>query len=459
MTQYDYTVNADPEITATNKAKAIAVQGGLDPNNPNVIRKINASPTWSAGEPMNPTVFDPKVVFPTTISSQTIGGGVTSGSATPINLPTPTPPTTTSSGITARNQSSAEQAKASLDAEEQAYKEEQKTKATTSSNKVMEFLGLQQKAVDEKIAARQTPEFKALFELKVKAINDQISLRKAQDAEINAVRSRTGISTGAIDQEINAINYKYAFQSAQLSLTANIASNNYQSAKQDIDDLYTLTMEKYTPLINYYSQLAQNDQKIFNDAEIRILENKRDESKTAQTQAANFEKQKGTMMIQAKENGADNATIQAMARATDMSGLVQATGQWGVDIKTPTIQGSAETGYFYMKYNPQTKGFDKVAVSGGTSGGGKTSQVLDGLESIWDLTATERSDVMDDLYAKGFGSDVAPTWYKDYLQNQKQRSMLPEKINEEWIKYRDSIMKSPSKKPKAEEEEPSWLSD
>ena len=73
-------------------------------------------------------------------------------------------------------------------------------------------------------------------------------------------------------------------------------------------------------------------------------------------------------------------------------------------------------------------------------------QVLDGFVSFDDLTTTEAQKVRDQLYAKGFGSDTPPAWFKEYIENELQQSIVPAKLQEEWIKYRDGIMKDANKK-------------
>lgn len=76
----------------------------------------------------------------------------------------------------------------------------------------------------------------------------------------------------------------------------------------------------------------------------------------------------------------------------------------------------------------------------------RVSQVLDGFVSLGDLTTTEATKVRDELYDKGFGSDTPPAWFKEYIQNELQQTIVPAKLQEEWIKYRDGIMKKANTK-------------
>jgi len=269
---------------------------------------------------MNPTKSTEQLLNESTLVAQkaanmigqnfTQGVGVTpitssslSNNEPQIQLPQTQPPSTTSSAINAAAFSNAEQLKVNIDAKEKAYLEQAKETATSSKSQLSKLFGLQQKASEDKISGYNSDEFKAKKELATKTYNDVLASRKAQDAEIEAVNNSAQFPDQKA-QTINQINNKYAFKNAQLSLTSSIASNEYQSAKQAIDDLYTLTMEMYEPQINYYSQLAQNDNKAFTDAEVRILENKRDEYKTAQTQATENIKANGDAMIKYNSLGA-----------------------------------------------------------------------------------------------------------------------------------------------------------
>ena len=70
-----------------------------------------------------------------------------------------------------------------------------------------------------------------------------------------------------------------------------------------------------------------------------------------------------------------------------------------------------------------------------------TNQVLDGFQNLSDLTPSVQQKVKTELYGMGFGSDTPPQWFVEFIQEQRQMSMLPSAIQAEWKKYRDSIMK------------------
>lgn len=74
-------------------------------------------------------------------------------------------------------------------------------------------------------------------------------------------------------------------------------------------------------------------------------------------------------------------------------------------------------------------------------------QVLDGFQSLGDLTPSKKTEVLSELYAQGFGSDTPPSWFRAYMEEQMQMSFTPQALQQEWIKYRDSIVKSSSSTP------------
>lgn len=75
----------------------------------------------------------------------------------------------------------------------------------------------------------------------------------------------------------------------------------------------------------------------------------------------------------------------------------------------------------------------------------RTMQVLDGFIKISDLTSTEASKVTDELYKQGFNSDTPPPWFREYIQKSLGQSLTSAGLKQEWIKYRDNIMKGAKK--------------
>lgn len=74
------------------------------------------------------------------------------------------------------------------------------------------------------------------------------------------------------------------------------------------------------------------------------------------------------------------------------------------------------------------------------------NQVLDGFQNIGDLTPSAQQKVKSELYGMGFGTDTPPQWFKEFIQEQKRMTLTPTALTNEWIKYRDSIMKQSSTK-------------
>lgn len=271
------------------------------------------------------------VNIPPTLSSDTMKN------ETPLTLPSTSQPTTTASAVNAGVESKFNQIKTEADKLQQDYYNRAKDEASLNKSKAEEYLGIGQKTLEERLSSYQTPEFLAKKQASDTAYKDIQTSRASELAEVKSL-DNLPLTTAEKQQRISEISSKYAYKNAQLSLTYDIANKDYASAKESIDNLAQLKMEAYQPYINYYTQLAQNNQNIFNKAELDILNAKRDEYKTAQTQAADFEKTKGELMLQAKANGADNATIQAMARATDQSSLIQSAGQYAGDVLGRTLK-------------------------------------------------------------------------------------------------------------------------
>ena len=130
-------------------------------------------------------------------------------------------------------------------------------------------------------------------------------------------------------------------------------------------------------------------------------------------------------------------------QAMDLANTAIANGQPGIARQIMALDHMSPT---YTQDVSRLSG--GIAVAGKGTGGGSTSditaQVLDGFTSLGDLTPTDATKVRSELYAKGFGSDTAPAWFKEYMEKQMQQSLVPDYLNEEWIKYRDGVMKAAS---------------
>jgi len=75
----------------------------------------------------------------------------------------------------------------------------------------------------------------------------------------------------------------------------------------------------------------------------------------------------------------------------------------------------------------------------------RTEQVLSGFTRLSDLSIAERTRVRDELFARGFGDATPPTWFKEFVSQELQMTLLPEELSKEWETYRKSIMDTSKK--------------
>lgn len=85
-------------------------------------------------------------------------------------------------------------------------------------------------------------------------------------------------------------------------------------------------------------------------------------------------------------------------------------------------------------YNGATGG-GGVSV-GGTNVSYLTSAVIEGIQSMSDLTATERQKVMGDLAKLGFDNDTPPSWFVDKESKKMRISTTPELQQDNWQSYK-----------------------
>lgn len=349
---------------------------------------IAASPLAAQGISQAPSAI------PTTITSENLKN-------TPaINLPTIDQPSTLSSAISAGAESKLTLAKTEADKLQQDFYTRAKDEASVNKSKAEEYLGLGTKSLEERINAMQTPDFLEKKAASDKAYKDIQSSRAAQMAEIKALDSQP-ITLADKAQRTNDINNKYAYINAQQSLTYDIANKDYTSAKQSIDDLAQLKTEAYAPYISYYSQLASNSQGIFNKAELDILNNKRDEYKTLQTQETQNIKDNGEAMIKYNSLGAGITTNDTAEQRAQK--IASVGGELGYEIakkgpkgtEAPTIKSINGVD---MQWNPGTGKWETITATG-AGGTLPQAQAQGNIDSITTL-----------LSDKNIRSAVGPTW-------------------------------------------------
>lgn len=260
---------------------------------------------------------------PTTVNPTSIGG------IQPLTLTTPTPSTNTSgAGITGAMTSKLDTAKNEIAAmEKQAVTDAASTANQNKANLWESITGKKQIMTDQANAIN-TPEMQAKLKTKNDFYakgNDNI---KAQQAEIQAVNDSTQFPDQKA-QAISQINNKYAFSNAQLSISYDIANNDYNSALNTINETAKLKMDALQPEIDYYSAFLSSNEANLTKAQQAIIQSRKDALTLAQTQAGDTAKQIGALQIQASQNGAPADVINAIGKATDLTSAVSAMGQYG----------------------------------------------------------------------------------------------------------------------------------
>ena len=67
-------------------------------------------------------------------------------------------------------------------------------------------------------------------------------------------------------------------------------------------------------------------------------------------------------------------------------------------------------------------------------------QIIEGQTSLGSLPLDVQEDVRGELLDLGFGSDAVPTFYRDYIENEKQQSLTEEELTTSWSNYRKKAL-------------------
>ena len=172
---------------------------------------------------------------------------------------------------------------------------EAKENKTTVNKGLLESLGLGKAAVDEKLEARQSPEFLA----KQKASNDAYSsLQQSRQSKTNELQALQGAALNDVQRNArtNEINNRYALQDANLSVSYDVANRDYQSAINNINTIAQIKIDAAQPYVNYYTALLNDANIDWNNAEKNILEQKKSEYTTLQTNATEVSKAYQTLL-------------------------------------------------------------------------------------------------------------------------------------------------------------------
>lgn len=241
----------------------------MNPKTPTRVQEINAEIARQGNKgfsvaPSAPT-YVPPVTPPSTITTNDLAP------VTPINIPTPSAPSTASAGDSAGITAKITNDYNSIQNELKTAQEQARQQVSESKSSLLQKLGMKSDAVTEKANAMQTPEFLA----KQKAVNDAYSevqkLDQAQRAELEALNTQ-GLTAQGSQSAQAGIQRKYALARANLSVVYDVANRDYQSAIENIDRSAALKQEAVQPFIDYYSQILQSDLSQFSKAEQNTLQ-------------------------------------------------------------------------------------------------------------------------------------------------------------------------------------------
>lgn len=167
-----------------------------------------------------------------------------------------------------------------LSQQESSAKEER----STANKNLLQKLGLQTDALEERITAQQDPEFLA----KQKASNDARSaLQQSRQAKTNEleVLSKQVMSPQQRSVEINAINNRFALQDANLAVAFDVANRDYQSAIDNINTVAQLKIDAAQPFVDYYQNALNSANIQWSKSEQNILNQKISQFETSQQEA------------------------------------------------------------------------------------------------------------------------------------------------------------------------------
>lgn len=268
-----------------------------------------------------PSVEVPKTITPESLTSNPQSLEIPKFNAVP----------TTSSAVIGGTQSKIQSLQDEVTKQYQDFQTKAQNEASTTSNKLLEAIGAKSNVINEKMAALETPEFKAKKEAVNKVYQQQQELQKMQMEEENALQTANMTGEGARNA-LFGIRNKYAYQNALLSFDFNAKQNNYQSALDDINTMAELKMEGAQPYIDYYSKLFELNQNRLTDAQKEALQAKKDSVIFNRDREVALEQTRGQLLLQAYANNAPASITEAIKRATSLEEAVGAAGVYSGDI-------------------------------------------------------------------------------------------------------------------------------
>lgn len=291
--------------------------------------KYAPSATPAAPVPATPVVAAP-ITKPIAVSSLT-------APTAPYVAPPVTPPSQTATGITGAADAATEAHTALSDKIAANVKAAQKTAdtSTTDLKATMEqILGVQK--------SRQGVEDSLHVDELGKMNNDAFTAlqasKRSQEKEILAATQAAGGTTAGASEAVAAINRKYAFEQADLSIALDVSNRNYLAASQTADKKIAMQLEPLQTLLGFQTTFYNKNQDKLNETqksqlELLIADNTRqyEEQRTA---AKTLSDTKLSAMQTAQENGAPASVLNAISLATSPEAALRAAGQFGVSIQS-----------------------------------------------------------------------------------------------------------------------------
>ena len=319
--------------------------------------------------------------IPTTITSDAL-----SGNATPLKISTP-PISTIAEGITGASTALAETIKASDLQRATDAKEAKALQAKNESSNQLKSLMSQITDVQE---SRPTLEQNAGIDKKVESYNTALTnLEASQRAQQNELRAlnTANMTTSGSQAAQSAINRKYAFEQADLSLILSVANRDYVSAQNMVDRKIELALEPLKTQLDFTKLFYEDNKADLTKAEERAFNLKIQENERAYDTAKEFEKRKGDIQMKLLEAGAPTSAVLSTGRATNEDELLTAAGDWLAPktssiASAPTVKSINGTD---MQWNPATGKWETpsgVVAGAGGEGGYKAEIATTGIQAV-----------------------------------------------------------------------------
>jgi hypothetical protein len=249
----------------------------------------------------------------------------------PLNIPTPTPQTAVA-GLSGATTAVMEQGKTALQqqAETDRITKEAEKKASESTmkstfNKTLEALGMRSTLQEENKITEKT-------EKRDKLLDRMESLDRAEQNELRALETQTGMTQeqkGVFQREIMR---KYSFEKADVALEKLSAQRDLDSAYSLIEGKMNAILEPLKLQLDFDKFFYQENKDAFNKAEQREFELLiRDDERAYKTQQ-DIENTRSQMLMSAVQQGAPASVIQAINKGQTVDEIIQGAGQYAGDI-------------------------------------------------------------------------------------------------------------------------------